>query len=752
MTTPIVFLAASVIAQTALQAPQTIERDSFGVPHILASTWAEAYETQGYAVAQDRLWQLETSRRVALGKMAEVFGASFAKADRDRKLLGYTNEEIANQIAGMSAIGRDAFRAYARGVNRYIGEAKSGEKLPKGYADNGFDPEPWTEIDSAAIAIQMAQIFGGGGAGELRNLAFYQYMVGKVGQERVLDVVDDFLFRADKRSIPTTTDTTPFPAIFGGQGRKVLEEHVKAVPKPNLLELAPALSLALREEELAVAEQVAAPFHTGSYAIVVGKEKSKLGFPLLLSGPQMGFSNPSIIHECSLTVGDRFVVGMDVPGVPGVVVGHNNDIAWGLTTGVLDSADIFVSPMDGDGYLYGKERRPLERITFEVKVKGADSQKVEQLRTHYGPVLLRSNSTKSYFSRSATWWGRELLGFESILGIPAVKTTRDVLKTTSGLPVGFNFFWATRTGDIGWRYCGITPVRSPKVDPRFPTPGDPEHDWTATRDAASLVTVVNPKSGLIANWNNKPTPWWENGDTPVWGAIFRNAILLDRLKATKLGVPDLEMAIWGIARADDDAAFLMPFIREAMTGYIPTGDLAKQAAPYLLAHDGMALGGSISERLYREMVQAVREELFLATTGNMLSMDLFNQAAQPSLMLNALQGKTKVGYRGKRTNTELVRAAFEKAVARLTERFGPEPSLWGWNPPSIPVTGEDPIPYSNRGSYIQIVELGATLRGRNVLPPGVAESGPHAKSQAALARAWGYKPMHSRLTFPPRPR
>jgi len=742
-------IAVFVLAGQA--APPLIERDEYGVPHILAPTWAEAYEAQGYAVAQDRLWQIETSRRIARGRMAEVFGPSRAKADRDRKLLAYTDEEIQTQIQGMSALGRSAFTGYAKGINLWIAQAKAAGNLPKGYAENGFEPEPWTEIDSAAIAIQMAQIFGGGGAGELRNLAFYQYMVGKVGQDRVLDVVDDFLFRSDKRSIPTTTESASFPAIFGGQGRKVLDEHLKVIPKPNLLELAPALSLALQEDTLALAEEYAAPFYTGSYAIVVSKERSKLGFPLLLSAPQMGFSNPSIIHECSMAVGDRFVAGLDVPGVPGVIIGHNNDFAIGLTTGVMDSADIFVSPMDGDGYRYGTQKRALTTLDFEVKVKGAPSQAVQQLRTHFGPVLLRSNSTKSYFSRASTWWGRELMAFDTILGMPQVKTTRDVYKVTSGLTVGFNFFWATRNGDIGWRYCGITPVRSPKVDPRFPVPGDPEHDWVGTRDAASLASVTNPKSGLIANWNNKPTPWWENGDTPAWGSIFRNAVLVDCLKGPKLGTEDLELAAWSIARVDDDGAFLMPFVRAAMKDYQPADSFERAALPYLLAHDGYALTGSISERLYREILQTTREELFLPSIGNMLMMDLFNQATQPSVILAALDGKTKFDYRAKRSNAEIMRKAFSVAIGRLKDRLGDDIAAWGWNPGAIPVPGEPGIPYSNRGSYIQVVELGPTVRGRNVLPPGVAESGPNSTNQAPLARAWTYKPMRNRLMPPRKP-
>jgi penicillin amidase len=249
---------------------------------------------------------------------------------------------------------------------------------------------------------------------------------------------------------------------------------------------------------------------------------------------------------------------------------------------------------------------------------------------------------------------------------------------------------------------------------------------------------MNPKNGLIVNWNNKPTPWWENADTPAWGAIFRNQVLADQLRMPKIGIEDIELAAWKIARAEEDGAFLMPFIHDALKA---KPDLP--ALRYLAAYDGLALAGSIGARIYRAVVQATREELFLSATGNMLSMDLFNQAAQPSVMLKALTGRTKFDYLAKRRPVEIVGKAIDIALQRLKTSLGPDLQAWRFVPGSIAVADGPPIPYSNRGSYIQIIELAETVRGRNVLPPGVSESGPHASDQVGLARAWLYKPMRA---------
>lgn len=729
------------------QSPSAIERDAYGVPHIFALNWDEAYFYAGYAVAQDRLWQMEQSRRLARGRLAEVFGKSFAASDRDILKFAYTDQELQAQFDALSPRAKKAFEGYAKGVNAYIDEATQKNALPPGYAQNGFKPEKWTVLDSAAITIRLFQLFGRRDAGELRNWAMLLYLKSQPGKEQALDIFDDFLWQNDPSS-PTTVqpdddlapDSRPkFPKLT----RAITEAHLASLPPLTMLEILPALKLAQSERESTrVAQRLGVLYKAGSYAMVVGKDRSATGWPLLLNGPQMGFFSPSIVHEMSLAGPGLGVTGMDVPGVPGIAIGHTQKAAWGLTSGVADTDDTICYKADGaDGYLVGNARRKLTVVKRTFKVKGGSDETVEQKRTEDGIVVL---SAKGHvFAVKSASWQHELESVEAIYGLLDVSSAKDLDGPLSHATVNFNCFYAFNDGTIGYRYLGLIPIRAEGSDPRLPAMAGPEHAWVGFIPAAQMPHVENPKEGVITNWNNKPSSWFPNGDTPAWGRLFRVDAINAALDRRKLAVQDLEMAAWTIARTEATTPSLMPLIKDALRDQSFSGAEA-DAWAYLKGYEGRTLEGSQAATVYDALIDALRNEVFLPTTGNFLTPAVFRLAAQPSVILSALQGTTATKYLKDRTAAEVIRAAFTKAVAGLATRLGPDSGAWGYRPGGIAVDGEPPIPYGSRGTFIQIVELRPTVRGRSVLPPGVAESGPHSKDQVPLARAWQYKPMKMR--------
>jgi len=700
-----------------------ITRDAYGVPHIKADTWGEAFELAGYAVAQDRMWQMENSRRLARGRMAEVFGKSFEASDRDVLRVAYTDDELRTQIQKMPPAIQEAFAKYAEGINRFLGE----NKLPAGYSENGFKPEPWTTLDTAAISVRFLQTFGRGGAGEVRNMALYGYLQSqKPVQGRELDVFDDFAWQNDaaarttasKEDDPLAKSHPKFPALT----REISQKHLAAMPKANLLELLPAIRVAERTESTRVAELVNSPFKSGSYCVVVGPTRSANGKSILMSAPQMGFRSPSIVHEMSIEAPGIRAVGMDLPGVPGILIGHTDYLAWGLTTGVADTEDVMYAKVTGDTYAYGTETKKLSNHEFSFKTKEGVTVPVVQTRTDFGPVILKLSSG-TIFARKSSFWQRELESFAAVFDLYTARSQRDVQTAIRKATLNFNFFYATTGGDIGWHYAGNVPMRAAGLDPRFPTPLTPETDWQGYIPKDQMPYLANPKSGLIFNWNNKPTTWWPNWDTPVWGRIFRNDILALQLTKPKLTVADVELAAWQIARTDYNWNYFSKILSE-------TGD------PDLMGFDGKLLEGSRGARLYTLFFDALREEIFSSHIGNLISPDNFRQAVQPTVMLQALEGKTRFNYLAGRKQKDIVAAALAKAI----ERRGSDPATWRYAAPKMNIA-QPPIPYSDRGTYIQIVELLNQPTGRNVLPPGVAESGPHSQDQSPLARAWTYKPM-----------
>ncbi|MBI5707805.1 MAG: penicillin acylase family protein [Armatimonadetes bacterium] len=740
-------LAVATLLSQQTQAPAPIERDEFGVPHIFANSWEDGFYHAGYAVAEDRLWQMEQSRRLARGKLAEVFGKDFAASDRDILKTAYTDQELQQQFDKLAPRAKLAFDSYAKGVNAYIDAATKKGSLPPGYAAAGFRPEKWTVLDSAAITIRLFQLFGRRDAGEIRNWALLTYLSSQPVKEQALDAFDDFLWQNDPAS-PTTVlpeddlgaDARPrFPKLT----RAITEKHLTALPKVGLFDLLPALKLAQAERtSTLVAQKLGAPFKAGSYAIVVGKERSATGWPMLLNGPQMGFFNPAIVHELSMAGPGLNVVGMDVPGAPGVAIGHTAELAWGLTSGVADTDDVFLFKASGaDGYLDGEQTKKLTVVRRTLKIKGQPDETVEQKRTDVGPVI---HTAKGFlFSNRSASWMRELDSIQSIYGLLDAREPKDLDGALSHATMNFNFFFAFHGGPIGYRYLGLIPDRAEGWDPRLPVMGSPESAWKGFISSAQMPRVDNPKGGLITNWNNKPASWFPNFDSPAWGRLFRVDALNQALDKPKLSLQDLESAIWTIARTEATAYAFMPLIKQQLKESDGEGAVG-DAIQYLRAFDGRQFEGSVSATVFDAFIDALRNEVFLGTTGNFLSPGVFRLAAQPSVILNALQGNTEVKYLKGRSVAEVFKAAATKAASTLEQRLGADAALWRFRPGSIPVPGEPPIPYNNRGSYIQVVELRATVRGRNVLPPGVAESGPHSKDQAPLSRAWQFKPMKMR--------
>lgn len=736
-------MLAALAAALVFGAPVT--RDGYGVPTVKGTSWAETFEWAGYAVAQDRLWQMELSRRLARGKMAELMGPPGLESDREVARLGQTDEELQAQLDRLDEKSRTAYDAYAAGVNRWIQEARASGNLPKGYADNGLSPEPWSPIDSAAITVQLVERFGMGGAGELRNYAALSYLKTQRVKDQVLDVFDDFLWLNDPRSIPTVLaedETMPPPteAIPSGN-RDVLERHLAELPEISLIELMPAIRLAMREPSAELAGRLALPHRIGSYAVVVDGKRSATGYPILLSAPQMGFTNPSIAHEMVMEGPDFRVAGMNVPGIPGVLIGATPRLAWGITSGVADVADIFLAKMpDRNGYEYGAERRPIQDTVRTIAVKGGEPVTVTRRTTHYGPVLLETRSGW-LFTQASSFRGHELQSLAPRLDLYRATTSAEIMKAADGAFATFNLFFAFTGGDIGYRYVGRLPLRSPDYDPRLPMPAGPRSAWRGYLDMAKMPRVVNPRSGVIVNWNNKPVSWWPNYDTPAWGQIFRNEVLAEQIPAGPVGVADVEMAAWWIARREPTTSYFLPMMKAALNG-AELNDQEAQVAKYLNAFEGSFFEGSQGALIYQEWMSRLRETLFAQWTGNFLNPATFRTVAQASVMLDALQGKTRFDYLAGRTANEVLLASYQSAVNRLLSTAGADPSQWSYTPGQIRMAGVNPpIPYSDRGTYIQIVELSNPPSGRSVLPPGVSAEGPHSQDQVPLARAWTYKRM-----------
>lgn len=724
------------------QAPEArLERSLFGVPEVTAPNRPEAWRLIGRAIAEDRLWQLELSRRGARGQLAELLGPNAVGSDTEVLRRAYTDAEMTAMFGRMPAAVQADWRAYADGINEVMERRIAEGRLPKGYADTGTTPRKWEVNDSVAIAILMARRFGNGGAGELRNLAMVRYLEMRPGVP-VLDVLDDLAWQNDPQSFTTVAradDPVKNPPVFPNPTRAETEAHLAKLPKTNLLELAGSVRAATYQENTDLLAQLAVPYKVGSYAVVVGKDRSATGTPILLGAPEMGHTQPSVAYEVWIDVPGFQISGLTVPGIPTVLLGHTPHMAWTLTSGVADIEDVIVSRLQGtDGVISNGTLTPMERIEFPLRVRGEERPRtVTQMRTKHGPVLLLSRSSQAVYSLKSSLWMRELSSFGHFDQVGTAKTAADLDRITRSLVVTFNLFFATTAGEIGYRYLGAVPVRAMGIDPRLPTPDEAAYQWRGFLSPAQMPRVDNPSRGLIVNWNNKPVSWWPNLDTPTWGRPFRVEVLAAALTAPKLGISDVEHAAWEIARRDTDtSATFHPDFARALTARAQAANRPLTRWERELVHwDRWDLSRSVGAVIYRDAVFELRRVLYADALGDFAGN--FDQVLQPAVLRRALDGQVRFRPWGREPMAGRLVEAFDKAVAKHQSggfarwsaglRVGTIPSPAGL------------IPYNDRGTFIQVVEMLNPPRARSVASPGVSEEGEHMGSQAILAASWIYK-------------
>ena len=726
-----------------------ILRDRYGVPHVFATSERALFYGNGYAVAQDRLWQMERYRRDGRGEMAEIDPKALAR-DRDVRKLGYTEAEREQRFDQLTAKHQLQIKAYIDGVNAWMAEAAAAGKLPEGYTQNQIKPAPFRVTDSVAISDVMSQRFGSGGGAELRNLRYLKKLKNKFGAETSQQIFDDLMWQNDPAS-PTTIIASASRRAANGPAAAT---RLKPVSGFDFSEasLARAESTADLTQIRAYAEHNGLFSRWGSYAWVVAPSRSASGNAVLVGGPQMGFSTPQIAHEVHLSGAGLNIIGMGFAGIPGVLIGHNDHLAWTTTSGLTDMEDVFVEKLNpSNKYQYWFQGRwhDMERRAETIQVRDGKPEVIEVCRTVHGPVLEWEDKEPVAYSLKRAFRGKELETMRAITGFWTARDLNEFAASAKLIWLTHNFFVATLQGDIGYWHCGRPPLRADGVDPRLPTTGTGEKEWKGVLAPEQIPYWINPKQGFICNWNNKPVGYWNNGEAPVWGAIFRVYRIAELLEARpKLTFEQIRDITIDIGLNDPNANYLKPHLLKAISTSGTTNPQWKQAYELLNAWDNHEVEGSVAKTIFDEWLQALREAIFADELRD-LDKDLFNNITQPSLILHVLEGKkasmpVRTDFLNGKSVTQIQLEALQTALQNLAAKRGPTPALWGHIQPTINFRPLPPIPSSNRGTYIQVVELSKPIiRSVSILPPGQSEDpkSPHFGDQREMAGYWKFKPM-----------
>lgn len=746
-----------------------IYRDDFSIPHIFAETNRGLFEAYGYVVAKDRLWQLELNRRAARGSLAEVFGPgpgnSFLNADRAARTVGYTNAELDAQFAMLTAEEQGIFDAYLAGINRYIAEAAIElSKLPFEFHALGFFPQPWTRRDSAAFGVFMVRRFGEIGGRELTNLSLLDSLIAAHGPINGYAIFNDVRWIND----PESPVTIPILGAFGKRQKK--GGNLNAAQ----LRIVAAHTLEVSDDEAREAWQsLGVPTKLGSYAWAVSAARSTNGHAMLYGGPQMGFSVPEVLHEVQLKGGNSFnVAGMAFAGVPQVLIGRNDHVAWTSTTATGDNLDHYIETTcnagggPGSGYIFNGVCTPFAARLETINVRGAAPVNLTVLRSVHGPVVGASGA--NIITQKRAHWQRELESVHAFFGFDRARNIGQYEAAVKQIPTSHNFIYADKVGNIAYWQAGQVPLRPAGFDARLPFPGNGSAEWPG--GVLPIPTSINPAQGYLANWNNKPSVEYENADNQIFGKQFRLWDINDRLATGFISLEDMRDIPKDIARVKAngrEARFLKPHLLDALNDVPPSHPLGPQAKAIVEAWDGNAFTNAVSSTNLQsgEVIFSTWLSLMISNTfGDELGARV-NEASSNMLIhvLDfALKGDSGVppsrDYFNGLNPKAVASATFDQTVAVLAAAQGSNPAAWTGPRGSItfthPVIGPvASIPNSNRSTYGQIIVLGRPkITGESIftlgqsgflhlVPPSSFTFDPHFNDQLGLFRNFEYKPM-----------
>jgi penicillin G amidase len=629
-----------------LNGPVEIVRDRWGIPHVSARDTLDAHFAQGFCHAQDRLWQMDLARRVASGHLAEVFGSDALLVDRFMRRLGLhraaqTDWETADSVV------RDALGAYAAGVNACLDGIFASGKLPVEFTLARFSPEPWQPTDTLAYARFFAFSLSANWESEMIR----SRLISRLGYAVAASLEPD-VWQPDSDALPRLEDWGP-PEM------------------PEVGEL-PPLSLGSGPG--------------ASNAWVVSGARSSTGKPLLANDPHLFPRMPSVFYEIHLAAGgDLNVAGASAPGAPGVLIGHNRHIAWGITASTADVADLYVERIDpGDSRRteFAGHWETGTLIREVIPVKGRAEPWVEEVLVtpRHGPLI---TPTPAFADEHRPLALRSMVleapsAASAMLAINRATSWDEFRAAASrwGSP-SMNLLYADVDGHIGYQMVGSVPVRD-RGEGLVPSPGwSGQYEWAGTIDFDDLPRAFNPPDGLWANANHNVA----KGNPHFVSREFIDEARYQRIREVLESKQRHSAVDFGALQADEvslPARRIAGLLAEHLT---PAGRLEVAALNELRGWDGRIGSDSSAAAIYEIFRNELVRARHGAALGDMLPAVL---GTGPHPLLGVvtshyfLQTQRVLTFLEASPKDPVVRRAFEATLAFLSRRLGPNVAVWQW--------------------------------------------------------------------------
>lgn len=658
-----------------------IIRDKNGVPHIYAQNRNDALFALGYVNAQDRLWQMELLRIAVRGELSEMGGEKYLDQDIFAKTVGflrisqeslnYYDEEIKFYLS-----------AYAHGVNEYIEQNKN--NLPLELSIAGVKPEPWKPEDSLAIAKMMAWEQSGNWESELVRSEFTQIYGSQIAGEFFPAYSDKNILITEGASHVGASFMTPYQS----QGNH--QENF------NFLEASQEFK-----------ELLGIPNSLGSNNWVVDGTKTTTGRPILANDPHLSLPLPSIWYESHLKDNEHDVAGVNIPGIPAIIIGHNKNIAWGVTNGSADTEDLYIEKIRKNNgqyeYLYKDQWLPIKVIKEKIKIKGKEEKEIEILFTHHGPIINPILAGKNEllmipsFSNVKETLSLQWIGYKNTMeakGMLLIDNAKNWSEFVEGVKYfqlpALNFVYADINGNIGYHLSGLIPTRAKKSG-AVPVPGwTGGYEWTGTIPFEEMPSQYNPEKHYLLSANNKiissQYPYYIDYQ---FESPYRAERIDQMIKAKdKLSIDDFERM-----QADTysiEAQKIKNIIINSLEKYpdkISREERVKKAYELLKKWDGHITKDSPEASIYNVFKQKIIERLLQDKEMNSQIREHYLSLYSPvstgyplvtilsdgkSLWLKRLEKNYNL------SKDELIYESLKQAVEELKNKFGEDVNNWKW--------------------------------------------------------------------------
>lgn len=779
--------------------------DTYGVPQIYADTEVAMTYAMGYTMARDRLFQMEAFRHVGQGTLAEITGAGALPMDEATRRVSEGTAGRTAELAAAPQYIRDRADAFSAGINQLMtdicGPVVGGKHTaflafsntcPAEFALLNDTPAVWTNDDTLAFGEYAGRNFGEFDSSEVSYAKTYVDMVAKLGSQAAAEKAFNDLYPLDipesPHIIPEADGIFPrhtgaaAPVPSGFTGSPYVNHDATLLPPASSLETGATIEAQRRLVKL-LQQQLGIP-RWGSNAVVVNGTRTTSHNPIIYSGPQTGWAVPGFFWEVEVHTPERDTRGVTVPTIPLLVIGRNRDMGWSVTSAEGVNASTFVEQLTTDNtkYMFNGVAVPLDT---HVETLGCNTPPTALLslpgtsnvcpttaatvtvsRTVHGPALADPTTDHLLFTRQTTvdhHFVQTLMAWDDI---SKTHTAKDFGAALANHYLGFNFFYADAHGDIAYFHTGRWPIWASNIDPNLPQPGTGEYEWRGLEAYADNPHVINPSTGFLVNWNNKPAKgWWSPATTGSqnWGA-YQHAVQLGDItgNASNWTFDAVGQIPRQVAYTDHRARALVRFLIAALQG---TSDPQLQQVLAAVSNYDLQRtdrgGGNmgLATTFFDRWLEYLNRDVFLPILGgdcngylnytqpsdartpcgevpsHSLSNDNTSAAAHKfdensqDVLLRAFRGSTggpqnqfDVFATDGGSGAVAARTAAREAAADLTSAQGADPSKWtepveetcfsAQGAGGVPCFG----PLQNRGSYGQVLEPFATASVANVLP------------------------------------